>query len=553
MQTAFGYNMLALVEGQPQLLPLKRLLQEYLDYRLIVLTRRTQYELTRAQARAHVLEGLRIALDNLDAVIRTIRAAESAEVARGALIENFNLSEIQARAILDMQLRQLANLERQRILDELETVQAKIAYLEDLLANPEKILALVNEELTDLKKKFGDPRRTEIHTDFAGEITEEDLINNEQVLITISGRGYVKRMPATTYRAQRRGGRGIIGQVLREEDALRLMVAANTKDSILFFTDRGRVFQLKAWQVPQYDRQAKGIPLINVINIEPGEIVTAILAAPDMENGEVVIFATKLGEVKKARLSDFAKVRTNGLRAMNLEEGDELLDVKECRDDDDVILVTSRGQAARFRVGKLRLASRVSGGVKGVRLAASDQVVNMAVVRPGAQLLVITENGYGKRTPIDVYPTKGRNTGGVRTFKATPKTGPVAAARLVEGDEELMMISANGIVIRMAIETISERSGRATSGVTLMRVDEGDRVAAVAILRPSEPIEGLEGEEDDDAELEGEEILALPEGDADESAEDEGEESAEEDDEGVEDDGGEDEDLSDVPDDEEDV
>jgi len=286
-----------------------------------------------------------------------------------------------------------------------------------------------------------------------------------------------------------------------------------------------------------------------VVNIEPGETVTAILAAPDMENGEVVIFATKQGEVKKARLSDFAKVRTNGLRAMNLEDGDELLDVKECRDDDDVILVTSRGQAARFRVGKLRLASRSSGGVKGVRLASGDQVANMAVVRPGAQLLVITENGYGKRTPIDVYPTKGRNTGGVRTFKATPKTGPVAAARMVEGDEELMMISANGIVIRMAIETISERTGRATSGVTLMRVDDGDRVAAVAILRPVEAVDGIEA---DDSDLEeGEELLELPEGEPDEGPEDEeSEDPSDEDDEGVEDDGGEEEGLSDVPDDE---
>jgi DNA gyrase subunit A len=485
MQTAFGYNMLALVDGQPQLLPLKRLLQEFLDYRHSVLTRRTRFELDKAQQRAHVLQGLRIALDNLDAVIQIIRQAASADAARQTLMDRFALSEIQARAILDMMLRQLANLERQRILDEYEEVQKRIAYLQDLLENPHKILLLVRDELAELKSKYADPRRTEIVADFAGEITDEDLVANEQVLITISGRGYVKRMPANTYRVQRRGGKGIIGQVLREEDALRHMVAANSRDNILFFSDKGKVYQLRAWQIPKYDRTARGTPVINVINLEPGETVTAILAAPDFENSDYLIFATRNGEVKKSRLSDFSTVRTNGLRAMDLEPGDELLSVKHCPTDAEIILVSERGQAVRFGIDQLREASRASGGVRGIRLAPGDRLASMDVVDPAAQLLIVTQLGYGKRTPLSAFPTKGRGIGGVRALRATPKTGPVAAARIVQGPEELMMISSGGIVIRTPVDTISAYSGRATSGVTVMKLREGDRLAAVALLQPS--------------------------------------------------------------------
>lgn len=493
MQTAFGFNMLALVEGQPLLLSLKRLLQEFLDYRQIVVTRRTTFELNKARARAHVLEGLKVALDNLDAVIRTIREAPSAEEARTSLMGRFSLTEIQARAILDMQLRQLANLESRKILEELEEVRQKVAYLEGVLADPQKILALVSEELTDLKKRFGDPRRTEIATGVAGEITEEDLVHNEQVLITISGRGYVKRMPAHTYRAQRRGGKGIIGQVLREEDALRHMVAANARDNLLFFSDKGKAYHLRAWQVPQYDRTARGTPLINLLNLEQGETITAILAAPDFENSDFLIFATRGGEVKKSALKAFTSVRSNGLRAMNLEEGDELLDVKHCAAGAEVILVTEHGQAVRFGIDALREASRVSGGVRGVRLAIGDRVASMDVVRPDAQLLVLTQNGFGKRTPLSAYPRKGRGTGGVRTLRATERTGPIAAARVVQGFEELMLISSGGIVIRTPLDTISERSGRATSGVTVMALRAGDRLAAMALLTPE-----ADGGTDDD-------------------------------------------------------
>jgi DNA gyrase subunit A len=504
MQQAFGFNMLALVDGQPQLLPLKRLLVEFLDYRQVVLTRRTQFELKRAQARAHILEGLVIALDNLDAVIRTVRESASREVARPNLMANFSLSELQARAILDMQLGQLANLERQRILEEYEEIKRRVAYLEDLLANPRKITYLVRDELAELKRKFGDPRRTEIISDYAGEISDEDLVANEKVLVTISGRGYVKRMPANTYRAQRRGGRGIIGQVLREEDALRHMIAANARDSILFFTDLGKAYQLRAWQVPTYDRTARGTPLINVIDIEPGENVTAILAAPDFENSDFLIFATKAGEAKKSPLNDFAQVRSNGLRAMNLEEGDELLDVKHCRAGEEIILITEHGQSARFNVDILRTASRISGGVRGIKLAGSDQLASMDIVIPDGQLLVVTRNGYGKRTPLSSYPVKGRGIGGVRAIRTTDKTGPVAAARVVEGYEELMMVSAGGIIVRIVIDSINEYTGRLTSGVKVMNVKEGDRLAAIAILSPSANGDGNGGDDGQGAVASGE-------------------------------------------------
>lgn len=515
LQQAFGFNMLALVDGQPQLLPLKRLLVEFLDYRQEVLTRRTQFELDKARQRAHILEGLVIALDHLDAVIQTIRGAESREAARPQLMANFGLTEAQARAILEMQLGQLANLERQRILEEYEEIKKRVAYLEDLLANPRKITYMVRDELAELKRKFGDPRRTEIVSDFAGEITDEDLITNEKVLVMVSGRGYVKRMPANTYRVQRRGGRGIIGQVLREEDALRHMIAANARDNILFFSDKGKVYQLKAWQVPSYDRTARGTPLINVINIESGENITAILAAPDFENSDFLIFATRSGEVKKSPLKDFSQVRSNGLRAMTLEEDDELLSVKHCREGDHIILVTERGQSARFTVDVLRTASRVSGGVRGIKLSGGDQLAAMDVVEPDAQLLIVTRNGYGKRTPLASYPVKGRGIGGVRAIRTTAKTGPVAAARVVQGHEELMMISAQGIVIRTPLETISERTGRATSGVILMNLRDGDRLAAIAILEPSTNGDGgngapvaEDGSEVDAQEVADEEALA---------------------------------------------
>ncbi|MCC6178678.1 MAG: DNA gyrase subunit A [Chloroflexi bacterium] len=492
MQSSFGINMLALViekdeQGnalppQPRVLSLKRMLQYFLDYRHEVLTRRTRFELEKARARAHILEGLKIALDNLDAVIRTIRESASAEAALVTLQERFTLSEIQARAILDMQLRRLAALERQQILDEYKAVMENIAYLEDLLAHPHKILLLVRDELLDLKKKYGDARRTEVAAIIGGDLSEEDLIPNDEVLVTISGRGYVKRLRSDTYRVQRRGGRGIKGQVLREEDALRHMVVANARDNILFFTNQGKVYQTKAYQIPEFERTAKGIPLINVIDLDPKESVTAVLAAPDFENNQFLLMATLQGEVKKVALKHFETVRRNGLKAMDIEPNDELCWVRHCRAGSDVILVSEQGQALRFVVDEnLRESGRGSGGVRGLKLAPGDNLAGMDVVDPDGQLLVVTEHGMGKRTRLKHYSTHGRGTGGQRILNITKKTGKVASVQVVHGDEELMMISASGIVIRTELSTINQL-GPYAQGVIVMNLRENDRVACIAVI-----------------------------------------------------------------------
>ncbi|MHB1162698.1 MAG: DNA gyrase subunit A, partial [Chloroflexota bacterium] len=394
MQSAFGVNMLALVDGQPRVLTLKKALMYFVEYRQQVLTRRTQFELEKARARAHILEGLKIALDHLDAVIRTIRESVSAEVALTNLMERFGLSEIQSRAILDMQLRRLAALERQKILDEYAEVLKTVAYLEDLLANPIKILHLVRDEMGDLKEKYGDPRRTRIVPAEAEAFRDEDLIDHQEVVIALSNRGYVKRMPCDTYQPQHRGGKGIKGMVFREEDALRHMLVVDTHDNLLFFTDRGRVFQLKAYEVPEATRQAKGLPIVNLISLDPRDTVTAVEAVPNFEAGDYFVMATRRGEVKKTPLRDFSTVRSNGLIAMSLEEGDELVYVHYCRKGDEVILVTEQGQATRFPETGLRAASRTSGGVRGIRLSPDDRVVAMEIVDPDLDLLVVTTDGY---------------------------------------------------------------------------------------------------------------------------------------------------------------
>ncbi|MGI5837446.1 MAG: DNA gyrase subunit A, partial [Chloroflexota bacterium] len=444
MQSAFGVNMLALVDGQPRVLTLKRALVHFLEYRQTVLTRRTQFELEKARARAHILEGLKIALDNLDEVIRTIRNSLQPEQ---DLIEKFSLTQIQAKAILDMQLRRLAVLERQKILDEYAEVLKTIAYLEDLLANPQKILYLVRDELVDLKEKYGDERRTRIVSAEAGELSEEDTIEHQDVLITLSNRGYIKRMPCDTYQAQHRGGKGIKGMVFREEDALRQTLVADTHDNLLFFTDRGKVYQLKAYEVPEATRQAKGLPVVNLISLDPGEIVTAVEAVPNFEEGDYFLMATRLGEIKKTSLREFSRVRSNGLIAMSLEDGDVLVSVHYCSKGSDAIMVTEQGQAIRFNESLLRAASRTSGGVRGIRLSDGDRLISMEIVDPNLDLLLVSTNGYGKRTALEEFRAQGRGGSGMTALKVTAKTGPVADARVVKPTDEIMMTSAAGIVI----------------------------------------------------------------------------------------------------------
>jgi DNA gyrase subunit A len=491
MQSSFFVNMLALVDGQPKVISLREALQHYVDFRREVITRRSKYELKQAKARAHILEGLRIALDNIDAVIKTIRESETAEVARKNLMSRFGLSQLQAQAILDMQLRRLAGLERQKIQDEYAEVVKTIAYLEDLLANPRRILALIKQEVTDLKSKYGDKRRTEIVEQGALEFTEEDLIPHERVVVTLSGRGFVKRIPSRHYALQHRGGKGIIGQVTREEDAVMLMAVADTHDDLFFFTDRGKVFYLKCHEIPAGStRTSKGLAIINLLSIAERERVTAMVTTTGLMPGTYMVMATKMGEIKKTAVDKFTAVRSSGLISMDLMPGDELVSVCLATDKDDVILVTRKGQSICFDVKSLRTASRTSGGVRAVRLSQGDGIIGMDRVDAEGYLLVVTENGYGKVTPVAQYPRQHRGGSGVRTFKIVDKTGDITAIRVVTPKQQVMLISAEGMMTRTPVKEEDPRKGittqgRSTQGVRVMTLDEGDRLVAITTFEES--------------------------------------------------------------------
>jgi DNA gyrase subunit A len=485
MQTAFAVNMLALVEREPRTIRLKTALEQYVDFRREVIRRRSEFDLAKARARAHILEGLVKAIDNLNAVIRTIRAAASALEARAQLQERpFNLSELQAQAVLDMQLRRLAALERKQLEDEYAELLQQINYLEDLLANPRKIDFLIKEEAGEVKKKYGDERRTQIVEEDVEDFSEEDLIPHQEVVVTLTNRGYIKRLPLETYRPQRRGGRGIQGAPVRETDAVRRLLVTDTHDSVLFFTDRGRVFQTRTHEIADSSRQARGTPIVNLIEIEDRELITAVVATTTYDN-DYMLLATKMGEIKKTPLKEFESVRRSGLIAMNLESGDELVFAKLAREDDDVMLVSSQGKAVRFKVAELRSASRISGGVRGMRLdPKDDEVVAMEIVEAGAMLLTISETGLGKRTEFAEYERKHRGGQGVMTHNVTDRTGRVVAARAVHEGDELMLVSQSGIVIRTDVDSIRQ-AGRLTQGVHVMNIGPGDRVASVAVIELS--------------------------------------------------------------------
>jgi len=486
MQSAFFINMLALVDGQPRVISLKEALQYYIDFRREVITRRSRFELKAAKTRAHLLEGFKIALKHIDKVIATIRKSETAEVARRNLMTGFSLSQAQAQAILDMQLRRLANLERRKILDEYAEVVKTIAYLEGLLASRKRILLLVKEEAGELRSKFGDPRRTEISGEEVVEFHEEDLIPHQRVVVTLTDRGFVKRVPSQAYKLQHRGGKGIIGMVTRERDAARLLVVTDTHANLLFFTSRGKVFRLRCYEIPpDSSRLAKGTALVNLFPVAEGERVTAMVAVTDFTPDAYLVMTTCRGEIKKTALSKFASVRSSGLIAMDLEAGDELVAARLVATQDDVILVTQKGESIRFAVSELRATSRASGGVRGIRLAPGDQVVSMDIASPDAFLLVITAGGFGKLTPISNYPRQHRAGSGVRTFKLTEKEDEVVAARMVSQRQQLMIISADGIITRTPMKEKDPRQGitiqgRSTQGVRLMRLGDGDRVVAIA-------------------------------------------------------------------------
>src|SRR6266487_1189512 len=482
MQSAFNANMLALVDQQPRTLMLKSFLQYYILHREEVLTRRTKFDLAKAEARKHILEGLKIALDNLDALIHTIRSSQRDTAGlTEELRQQFGFSEEQAKAVLDIRLARLAALERQKIDEEFREILRSIDYYNMLLSDINELRKIIKEDLQQLKEKYGDARRTEIAESEASDFKDEDLIPNEEVVVTLTEKGYIKRLPSNTYRAQRRGGRGITGMATREDDTVRQLLVAHSHDGLLFFTDRGRVFQLKVYELPEVSRTAKGEHLINLIAIEQRERVTAIVYVPKGVSRDYMIVATKKGEVKKTAMDEFEVVRRSGLIAMDLEEDDELIGAKLAHADDDVLIITAQGKAIRFTVTELRSASRTSGGVRGIRLGeGNDRAVSLNLTPKDSELLVVTEKGYGKCTPIDDYPTQSRGGNGVITLKVTEKTGPVAAARVIgDNDSDLMIISAGGVVIRMDVGNII-RGGRAIQGRRMMNLDEGDTVVAVA-------------------------------------------------------------------------
>jgi len=481
LQSTFGVHLLALVGGEPRVLSLKRALQIFIEHRQQIITRRSQFELEKARRRAHILDGLLIALANLDDVIQTIRQSPDAEQAKERLMKRFRLTEIQAQAILDLQLRRLAQLEQKKIEDEQREVMARIAFLEDLLAHPQKILEVIKQDLTELAEKFGDERRTRIAADETEEFTEADLVAEEDVLISITQRGYIKRVGIQAFRTGNRGRRGVTGQAVKEEDEVLMMLHARTLDTILFFSSRGKVYSEKVYQIPDANRTDRGIPIVNLLPLESGEKITAAVPVPDFEAAAYCTMATANGRIKRVALSEFSNVRNSGLISINLDNKDELGWVRLTTGKDEVILVTTRGQALRISEEDIRTMGRQAAGVTGIRLAKNDRLASMEVIEPNGALLLVTARGYAKRTALSEYPVKNRATGGIKTIKqdALPQIGEIAAARVVQEEDGVTVITAAGMVLRLKVSSVSS-SGRATRGVRFINLTEDDTVASLA-------------------------------------------------------------------------
>ena len=481
LQTTFGVQLLALVNGEPRVLTLKHALHHYIEHRQNVITRRTQFELDKAKKRAHILEGLLIALSNLDEVIKTIRASANADVAKENLIKRFKLSEVQAQAILDMQLRRLVALERQKIEDEHKELMELIAHLEDLLANPKKILSLVREGLNEVAEKYGDARRTKIAPDADTDLSDESLVKNEDVFVSITQRGYIKRVTDRTYRSQGRGGRGVIGQSMRGEDEVAFFLRCNTLGTLLFFSDQGKVYSERVYQIPDESRTGRGIPLVNIISLDQNEKITAVVPVNDFKAAEYCTMATVKGRVKRVALAEFESVRPSGLIAIKLVDDDELGWVCLTGGKDDIVLVTRAGQALRYSETQIRPMGRQAMGIKGMKFRPGDGLVAMEVVEPAGFLLVMSEKGFGKRTPLEAYMAKSRAGMGVATINkdALKLKGPLVNALVVQEKDEVTFISSGGIVLRLQVADISVQ-GRSTRGVTLMDLEEGDSLVAVA-------------------------------------------------------------------------
>ena len=485
LMTTFSAQILALVDGEPVTLTLKRALQVFIEHRIEVITRRTKFDLEKAKARAHILERLLIALANLDAVIQTIRESPDVEQAKERLMNRFKLSELQAQAILDMQLRRLAALERQKIEDEYKEIKEFIDYLEDLLANPQKILDLIKADLTELSELYGDDRRTKFDFESATDFNEEDLVRDEAVLISITQKGYIKRVSTITYRSQGRGGKGVIGHTTRDEDEVAILLPARTKDVVLFFTDRGKVYSEKVYRLPEANRTHRGTLVQNLLALGADETITAAVKVQDFAKAEYCVMTTRRGRIKRVELSEFSSVRPSGLIAITLENDDELGWVRLTSGQDDVIIITENGQALRFSEDQVRSMGRTAQGVIGIRLRGDDRVTSLEVVDPAGDLLVVTTGGFGKRTSLRQYAPKGRGTLGIKTIdtNAVSSIGKIAAARVVQKEDDLTIMSANGQMLRTDVGNIKQ-AGRATKGVILLNLDKGDSVASIAILSP---------------------------------------------------------------------
>ena len=504
LQTSFGANMIALVDGRPKLINLKEALVQYLEHQKVVVRRRTEYNLRKAKDRAHILEGLRIALDHIDEIISTIRESETDKVAMTSLQERFKLTERQAQAILDMRLRRLTGLERDKIEAEYNELLAYIDELERILADEEVLLQLVRDELTEIKERFGDERRTEIQLGGIDNIEDEDLIPEEQIVITLSHNNYIKRLPVSTYRAQNRGGRGVQGMNTLEEDFVSQLVTLSTHDHVLFFTNKGRVYKLKGYEVPELSRQSKGIPVVNAIELANDESISTMIAVNDLESeGNYLIFATKNGIVKRSALSNFSHINKNGKIAIGFKEDDELIAVRLTDGQQDILIGTAHASLIRFAETSLRPLGRTAAGVKGITLREGDTVVGLDVAHSESEdeVLVVTENGYGKRTPVREYRLSNRGGKGIKTATITERNGNVVCITTVTGEEDLMIVTNGGVIIRLDVQDISQ-NGRAAQGVRLMRLGNEQFVSTVAkVQNDSEDDEQSEAMTDDDNKL----------------------------------------------------
>lgn len=496
LQTTFGINMLALVNNHPKVLNLKEILYHYLEHQKVVIRRRTEFELRKAEARAHILEGLRIALDNIDAVIQLIRSSKTTEAAKEGLMTQFSLSDKQAQAILDMRLQRLTGLEREKIEEEYQNLIALITDLKAILADEERILEIIREELEEIKLKYADKRRTEILTGDLVSIEDEDLIPEEEVAVTLTKRGYIKRLPLSTYRSQRRGGRGVQGMSTHEDDFVEHLVATSTHDTLLFFTNTGKVYRAKGYEIPEYGRTAKGIPIINLLGIESQEQVNAVINLSEFTDDSYLFFTTKHGVVKRTTLSQFAKIRQSGLRAVELRENDELISVQMTDGHKNMIIATKDGQSIYFPEDNIRVMGRTAAGVRGIRLRADDEVIGMEILEDDEKVLVVTENGYGKQTAAEQYPLRNRGGMGVKTVSITEKNGRLVAMKTVTGEEDIMLMTVSGVLIRFEVDTVSQ-TGRSAMGVKLIRLDEDEKVATVAKV----PKEDEEEEVEDDRQV----------------------------------------------------